>query len=72
MLADFGISRVMMTAAITTTRSTVGTAYWTAPELFIEDIPTPMHESDIWAFGCICYEVIFIFNLLIMNLIAIR
>jgi serine/threonine protein kinase len=57
MLADFGVSRLMMTAATTTTEIAAGTAYWMAPELFIEDVPTPKRESDIWAFGCVCYEV---------------
>ncbi|KXN83208.1 Serine/threonine-protein kinase TAO1-A [Leucoagaricus sp. SymC.cos] len=57
LLADFGISRVAMTVPTTTANFGVGTAHWMAPELFLEDTPTRTRESDIWAFGCVCYEV---------------
>jgi serine/threonine protein kinase len=35
-----------------------GTINWMAPELIIAEEPVPATpESDIWAFGCVCYEV---------------
>lgn len=56
MLTDFGISHVSMTL-LTTTQSQPGTANWMAPELFKDDDAFATEESDIWAFGCVCYEV---------------
>jgi serine/threonine protein kinase len=57
MLADFGASRVMMTATTATTQVNTVTAYWMAPELFMDDVPIPKRPSDMWAFACTCYEV---------------
>jgi serine/threonine protein kinase len=57
MLADFGISRIMITATTISTQVATGTPYWMAPELFIDDLSSPKRPSDIWAFACICYEV---------------
>jgi serine/threonine protein kinase len=59
MLADFGVSRIAMTnAGITTAADSGGTANWMAPELLTaEELPPATQESDVWAFGCICYEV---------------
>ncbi|KAJ3570485.1 hypothetical protein NP233_g4366 [Leucocoprinus birnbaumii] len=60
MLADFGVSRLSMTLTTTTTNLGRGTANWMAPELLIGDLevdPIPKKESDIWAFGCTCYEL---------------
>jgi len=34
-----------------------GTARWLAPECLMEAQPLS-YESDIYAFGCVCYEVI--------------
>ncbi|KAJ3551572.1 hypothetical protein NP233_g13059 [Leucocoprinus birnbaumii] len=57
MLADFGVSLISMTMATTTINPSVGTANWMAPELFIVDNSFANQESDIWAFGCTCYEI---------------
>ncbi|KXN83748.1 Serine/threonine-protein kinase HT1, partial [Leucoagaricus sp. SymC.cos] len=60
LLADFGISRVVATVA--SKSGTLGTIFWTAPEIFIHDLaknpdsPRTM-ASDIWSFACTCYEV---------------
>ncbi|KAJ3565548.1 hypothetical protein NP233_g7564 [Leucocoprinus birnbaumii] len=54
-LGDFGISRILMTDPVATEAS-MGSAYWMAPELFTEDA-SPTKQSDIWAFGCVCYEI---------------
>ncbi|KXN93053.1 Serine/threonine-protein kinase HT1, partial [Leucoagaricus sp. SymC.cos] len=55
-LADFGVSRVSMTLPTTTTNASAGTAYWMAPELLLQQRPYPSQQSDIWSFGCLCYE----------------
>ncbi|KAF8606706.1 kinase-like protein [Ceratobasidium sp. AG-I] len=63
MLADFGLSRVVMeTATGWTTSSTPGSYRWMAPELFggidneIKVLVTV--KSDVWAFGCLCLEIL--------------
>lgn len=62
MLADFGLSRVIMEEATgLTTSSSKGSCRWMAPELFggietqIQVLVTT--ASDVWAFGCLCLEV---------------
>ncbi|KAJ3574249.1 hypothetical protein NP233_g1899 [Leucocoprinus birnbaumii] len=61
MLADFGVSHIIMTMGTTTTRGFTSTANWTAPELLLEEDETePMatKESDVWSFACTCYEAL--------------
>lgn len=74
MLADFGLSRVVMeTATGWTTSSTPGSYRWMAPELFggidneIKVLVTV--KSDVWAFGCLCLEASI--NSLLFSLIII-
>ncbi|KXN87497.1 Mitogen-activated protein kinase kinase kinase 12, partial [Leucoagaricus sp. SymC.cos] len=56
-IADFGISRVIKTNYQTTEPSN-GTLNWMAPELLTGGRgKKPTTWSDIWAFGCVCYEV---------------
>ncbi|KXN84740.1 Serine/threonine-protein kinase HT1 [Leucoagaricus sp. SymC.cos] len=57
MLADFGISQVVVTAAVQSQYGT-GTFRWKAPELLLETRAPFTKESDIWAFGCTGYEVL--------------
>ena len=52
-LGDFGLSKVMTGSVFATTH--VGTPYYMAPEL-IED-QTYNEKIDIWAIGCILYEM---------------
>ncbi|KAJ3559193.1 hypothetical protein NP233_g11329 [Leucocoprinus birnbaumii] len=54
-IADFGISRIRITNHVTSQQSK-GTLNWMAPELLLEASPST-RESDIWAFGCVCYEI---------------
>ncbi|KAG6863762.1 hypothetical protein C0991_003411, partial [Blastosporella zonata] len=64
-LADFGISSVTdatILAWTTQARGTSkgGTVRWQAPELFNpvdSDLPTNTMESDVYAWGCVCFEV---------------
>jgi serine/threonine protein kinase len=56
MLADFGISRIAMIVNAPVER-VLGTTNWMAPELFSDRSTLPTQKSDIWTFGCTCYEV---------------
>ncbi|KXN88557.1 hypothetical protein AN958_07193 [Leucoagaricus sp. SymC.cos] len=56
MLADFGISQIMVSASIRS-QSGIGTWRWMAPELLVQSAPFTK-ASDVWAFGCTCYEVL--------------
>lgn len=52
---DFGLSLAAMSVATTSSQSLTGaTTNWMAPELFTSK---PTNASDIWSFGCVCYEV---------------
>ncbi|KAJ7267291.1 kinase-like domain-containing protein [Mycena rebaudengoi] len=60
-ITDFGLSSIADVVTLRFTHSTVsakgGTTRWQAPELLSGD---PNHYgSDIYAFGCVCYEVPF-------------
>jgi serine/threonine protein kinase len=56
MIADFGISNVVMTHA-SVQKNAGGTIKWMAPELLEDDDQWATVHSDIWSFACICYEV---------------
>ncbi|KXN87197.1 Serine/threonine-protein kinase-transforming protein Rmil [Leucoagaricus sp. SymC.cos] len=58
MLADFGVSIVLNTSVGgSTVVDTAGTTYWMAPELLLmEEVSPPTPQSDMWAFGCTCFE----------------
>ncbi|KXN90439.1 Serine/threonine-protein kinase HT1 [Leucoagaricus sp. SymC.cos] len=58
-LADFGVSTILSTNVGTTTaRDFAGTNHWMAPELLLGEGPLPpTPQSDMWGFGCICFEV---------------
>ncbi|KXN93076.1 Serine/threonine-protein kinase sepA [Leucoagaricus sp. SymC.cos] len=61
MLADIGVS-----AAPNTTMgpaaadfSGPGSVYWMAPELLVaKEVQLPTPQSDMWGFGCTCFEVV--------------
>ncbi|KAK1216068.1 hypothetical protein PQX77_021299 [Marasmius sp. AFHP31] len=58
-LADFGLSRIADTQALRLTSSTsrpAGTARWMSPEM-LNGVSGPTKESDVYAFGCVCYEI---------------
>lgn len=53
-LGDFGLSKMLAPEQHLAT-TYVGTPYYMSPELISEDTYT--HKSDIWALGCIVYEL---------------
>ncbi|KAH0613984.1 uncharacterized protein H6S33_005870 [Morchella sextelata] len=53
-LGDFGLSKMLAPEQQLAT-TYVGTPYYMSPELISEDTYT--HKSDIWALGCIVYEL---------------
>ncbi|KAK1236027.1 Rho guanine nucleotide exchange factor, partial [Marasmius sp. AFHP31] len=58
-IGDFGLSRISDTNALRLSSPAcrgMGTVRWLAPELFAEDATTTK-ESDVYAFGCVCYEI---------------
>ncbi|KAJ2925785.1 hypothetical protein H1R20_g11314, partial [Candolleomyces eurysporus] len=67
-LADLGLSRltdaqILTWTSIQTTSPPWGTLPWQAPELlsaqlqYSEHFPTPTTSSDVYAFGCLAYEI---------------
>ncbi|EKM75153.1 hypothetical protein AGABI1DRAFT_132508 [Agaricus bisporus var. burnettii JB137-S8] len=58
-IADFGLSTIVTDETLgfvaTTTGTSGHTTRWASPEL-LEDDARPTTASDIWAFGCVCYE----------------
>ncbi|KAF9256017.1 kinase-like protein [Marasmius fiardii PR-910] len=57
-IADFGLSRIADSHGLQMTTSTsrpTGTARWLAPELLSGGRNSK--ESDIYAYGCVCYEI---------------
>lgn len=65
-LADFGLSTLSDPALLgwtsirTTAAKATGTARWQAPELLEPDDDIEIRitmQSDIYSYGCVCYEV---------------
>ncbi|KAJ3576458.1 hypothetical protein NP233_g414 [Leucocoprinus birnbaumii] len=57
LLTDFGASHIVTATAAPTTSSVSSTLRFAAPEL-MEDGARPSKESDVWAFGCLCYQAL--------------
>lgn len=57
-IADFGLTSYGTSRKAITTHYSRGTAAYLAPE-FLEEIPTYTNKVDIWAMGCIFFEVVF-------------
>ncbi|CAE6456523.1 hypothetical protein BN14_08893 [Rhizoctonia solani AG-1 IB] len=63
LIADFGLSRVVMEFSTgLTTSSSKGSCRWMAPELFggvdNQVLVLITTASDVWAFGCLCLEIL--------------
>ena len=57
-LADFGLGKTLESASESVEVSKlIGAAMYMAPEFFKKD-PTYKKDIDIWAFGCIVYELL--------------
>lgn len=56
-MTDFGASHIITATAAPTTSTVFSTLRFAAPEL-MEDGAQPSKESDVWAFGCLCYQVL--------------
>ncbi|KAF9256322.1 kinase-like protein [Marasmius fiardii PR-910] len=54
-IGDFGLSRVTELLHLTASTPRSGTVRWSAPELLKGAKTTK--ESDIYAYGCVCYEI---------------
>lgn len=66
MLCDFGLAEVLESAddgpsGLTTSRSIRGSTRYMAPELILamDGVPSRTLESDVWAWGCLLFEVCF-------------
>jgi hypothetical protein len=55
-IADFGLTAEGTSVARRVTLHSRGTASYRAPELLLEE-PFYNNKTDIWALGCICYEI---------------
>ncbi|KAF5357113.1 hypothetical protein D9756_006791 [Leucocoprinus leucothites] len=59
-LTDFGLSSIRSDDSVAQSMATStaqGTTYrWAAPELIESDSAHSSKASDVWAFGCVCYE----------------
>jgi serine/threonine protein kinase len=53
-IADFGLTRL---SEATATRSSALHVNFAAPELFEDDAAVKTQNSDVYAFGCLYYEV---------------
>ncbi|KAJ7572926.1 kinase-like domain-containing protein [Mycena floridula] len=59
-VADFGLGKFIQTDALsqfTPSTSRPGALMWWAPELVTEDRPTISLASDVYALGCVFYEI---------------
>jgi len=54
-LGDFGISKVLQGSSSNKEQTTIGTPYYFSPEICNERVYS--FASDIWALGCILYEL---------------
>ena len=54
-LGDFGLSRVLDCPEVDLARTFVGTPYYMSPEIVNETKYDA--KSDIWALGCLIYEM---------------
>ncbi|KAJ8080064.1 hypothetical protein PM082_016891 [Marasmius tenuissimus] len=60
-IADFGLSRISDTHASRLSSSssrTIGSARWLSPELLYAENAVATKASDIYAFACVCYEIL--------------
>ena len=54
-LGDFGLSKMIGGSDLSFTRTFVGTPYYMSPEIIMG--AQYNRKSDIWALGCLLYEI---------------
>ncbi|KAH7322357.1 kinase-like domain-containing protein [Rhizoctonia solani] len=59
-LISFGrmLAGLPRSAAVTATIESILPFRWMSPELLIDGIQQPATESDMWAFGCVCFWIL--------------
>lgn len=55
-LTDFGVS-TQLSSNFSKRNTTVGTPYWMAPEVIVNNNGGHSYKADIWSLGCCCYEM---------------
>lgn len=55
-LTDFGVS-AQLSSNFSRRNTTVGTPYWMAPEVILNDNGGHNNKADIWSLGCCMYEL---------------
>ncbi|KAK6460808.1 kinase-like domain-containing protein [Scheffersomyces coipomensis] len=55
-LTDFGVS-AQLSSSFSRRNTTVGTPYWMAPEVILNNSGGHSFKADIWSLGCCAYEV---------------
>ena len=55
-LTDFGVS-TQLSSNFSRRNTTVGTPYWMAPEVILNDNGGHNNKADIWSLGCCCFEL---------------
>lgn len=56
-LTDFGVS-TQLSSNFSRRNTTVGTPYWMAPEVIMNNNGGHSYKADIWSLGCCAYEMI--------------
>lgn len=56
-LTDFGVS-TQLSSNFSKRNTTVGTPYWMAPEVIVNNNGGHSYKADIWSLGCCCYEML--------------
>ncbi|CUM64674.1 uncharacterized protein PRCAT00002283001 [Priceomyces carsonii] len=55
-LTDFGVS-TQLASNFSRRNTTVGTPYWMAPEVILNNNGGHSYKADIWSLGCLAYEL---------------
>lgn len=59
MICDFGMAKIIeeVSTGLTTTGRSIGTVRYTSPEIVMDDDYIHTLQSDIWAWGCMAFQV---------------
>ncbi|KAF8244187.1 kinase-like protein [Wilcoxina mikolae CBS 423.85] len=56
-IADFGVSKLVLSDSCTDFRTNVGTNWYKAPEIYIGSQGTYTTHVDLWSLGCVLYWI---------------